>query len=129
VIKAALQQAPVLRLPDFSQPFVVPVAFYSKKLGQHELNWPAHEKELFTIKLALSKWRHYLHGRPFLVYTDNIACRWFLNHPSVSPKLARWLDFFSQFDFELHHVKGVQNIVADALSRHMPRQPMALLMI
>jgi hypothetical protein len=97
VIKAALQQAPILRLPDFDEQFVVttdasrlccggvlsqrhdgfdhPVAFYSKKFGQHELNWPAHEKELYAIKLALAKWRHYLYGRPFLIYTDNIACR------------------------------------------------------
>ncbi|GMF26396.1 unnamed protein product [Phytophthora lilii] len=70
-VKLALQQAPVLRLPDFDKPFIVrtdashncvggvlsqlqdghdlPVAFYSKKLGVHELNWPVHEKKLFAI--------------------------------------------------------------------------------
>lgn len=138
-LKLALQQAPVLKLPDFNKKFLVttdasgycvgavlsqhlgtddhPIAFYSKKLGLHEINWPAHEKELLAIKLALEKWRHYLHGRPFDVYTDNSACRWMLHHPKVSPKLARFLTFFSQFDFVLHHVRGVQNVVADALSR------------
>ncbi len=29
----------------------------------------------------------------------------------------RWLDFLSQFDFEISHVKGKDNVVADALSR------------
>lgn len=138
-LKVALQQAPVLRLPDFSKSFVVttdasdisaggvlsqifgsedhPIAFFSKKFGIHERNWPAHEKELFAIKMALEKWRHYLHGRHFEVFTDNSACKWLLHHPRVSPKLARYLDFFSQFEFTLHHVKGSLNVVADALSR------------
>ncbi|OWZ12813.1 LOW QUALITY PROTEIN: Retroelement pol Polyprotein [Phytophthora megakarya] len=75
-IKLALQQSPVLRSPDFQKHFVVttdashaciggvlsqihdgaalPVAFFSKKLGAHELNWPVHEKELFAIKQALT---------------------------------------------------------------------------
>uniref|UniRef100_H3GL48 Reverse transcriptase n=1 Tax=Phytophthora ramorum TaxID=164328 RepID=H3GL48_PHYRM len=61
-IKLTLQHPPVLRLPDFDRPFIVttdaghactggvlsqlhdgsdiPVAFFSKKLGPHELNWP-----------------------------------------------------------------------------------------
>ncbi|KAE9271682.1 hypothetical protein PF001_g28270 [Phytophthora fragariae] len=96
-IKLALQHAPVLRLPDFKKTFIVttdashaciggvlsqmhggndlPVAFFSKKLGPHELNWPVHEKELFAIKQALTRWRRYLHGVSFEVYTDNSACK------------------------------------------------------
>nr|CCA16990.1 AlNc14C28G2713 [Albugo laibachii Nc14] len=35
----------------------------------------------------------------------------------VSPEMARMLTFFSQFDFVLHRVKGLSNVVADALSR------------
>ncbi|KAF0701453.1 hypothetical protein As57867_008033, partial [Aphanomyces stellatus] len=91
-IKLHLQQAPVLQFPDHDKPFIVtadasdlccgavlsqmdgvgdehPIAFMSKKLGVHEKNWPAHEKELFAIKLALTKWRHYLLGQHFDVYT------------------------------------------------------------
>ncbi|KAF1328523.1 Retroelement pol polyprotein, partial [Globisporangium splendens] len=143
-LKLALQQAPTLRLPDFDWRFTVttdasgycmgsvlsqkidgfdaPIAFYSKKFGQYEEKWPAHEKELLAIKFALSKWRHYLHGRQFDVFTDNSACRWMLHHPKVTPKLARMLAFFSQLDFVLHHVKGSTNVVADALSRPGPEE-------
>ncbi|KAF1319500.1 Pol protein, partial [Globisporangium splendens] len=124
-LKLALQQAPVLKLPDFAEKFTVttdaagycmggvlsqtvngedhPIAFYSKKFGSHEKSWPAHEKELCAIRTALDKWRHYLHGRPFDVFTDNSACRWMLHHPNVSPKMAR-----------------SNNVVADALSRPNP---------
>ena len=86
-------------------------------LGIYKLNWTTHEKELLAIKLALEKWRHYLYGRKFDIYTDNTACKWFLHHPEVSPNLARYLKFFSQFTFKLHHVQGHLNLVADALSR------------
>ncbi|KAF0710524.1 hypothetical protein As57867_005504, partial [Aphanomyces stellatus] len=139
-IKVALQQAPVLQLPDYHKPFVVttdasgyccgavisqldangndrPIAFLSKRLGPHESNWPAHEKELYAIKLALGKWRHYLHGNRFDVYTDNSCCKWFMTTPVLTPKLTRWLEFFSCFDFALHHRPGKLNVVADALSR------------
>uniref|UniRef100_A0AAV1TTG3 Reverse transcriptase/retrotransposon-derived protein RNase H-like domain-containing protein n=1 Tax=Peronospora matthiolae TaxID=2874970 RepID=A0AAV1TTG3_9STRA len=138
-LKLALQQDPTLKLPDFTHPFIVTtdasgfcmggvlsqrinnsdhaIAFYSKHLGPHVLKWPAHEKELLAIKNALEKWRPYLHGRHFSVYTDKSACKWMLHHPKVSPKMARMLTFFSQFDFVLHHVKGRSNVVADALSR------------
>ena len=29
----------------------------------------------------------------------------------------RWLEFLSQFDFEILHIKGKENVVADTLSR------------
>ncbi|KAF0706226.1 hypothetical protein As57867_006768, partial [Aphanomyces stellatus] len=139
-IMLALQQAPVLQLPDYHKPFVVTtdasgyccgtvisqldangndrtIAFLSKRLGPHESNWPAHEKELYAIKLALGKWRHYLHGNRFDVYTDNSCCKWFMTTPVLTPKLTRWLEFFSCFGFALHHRPGKLNVVADALSR------------
>ncbi|KAF1328302.1 Retroelement pol polyprotein, partial [Globisporangium splendens] len=138
-LKDALQRAPVLKLPDFDREFIVttdasghcvggvlsqkygsadhPIAFYSKKLGTHELNWPTHEKELFAIKMGLEKWRHYLYGKPFILFTDNSACPWLLHHPKVSAKLARYLTFIAQFNFQIHHVSGSLNAVADALSR------------
>ena len=128
VLKTALQQAPVLRLPDFEKRFVVatdaskhaiggvlsqqfedgmhPVAYFSKTLGKHELNWSTYEKELFAIKMALEKWRHYLYGVEFDVYTDNSACSWFLQQSGVTGRLARWLVFFSQYNFRIHHLKG-----------------------
>ena len=47
---------------------------FSNFFGIHEQGWPAHEQEIMAIKTALAKWRHYLHGRSFDVYTDNNAC-------------------------------------------------------
>ncbi|KAF1334823.1 Retroelement pol polyprotein, partial [Globisporangium splendens] len=50
-----------------------PIAFYSKKFGYYKEKWPAHEKELLAIEIALSKWRHYLHGCSANVVADALS--------------------------------------------------------
>ncbi len=35
----------------------------------------------------------------------------------VHRRNVRWLEFLSQFDFEIAHIKGKENVVADTLSR------------
>ncbi|OWZ14554.1 Retroelement [Phytophthora megakarya] len=146
-VKEMLQRSPVLRLPDFTRQFFVtkdasdiaaggvlsqihptgehPVAYLSRKLSDTERRWPAHEKELFAIKFCLEKWRPYLLGSMFTVYTDSIACKWFFTKKQSSPKLLRWFDLFGQFTFEVHHRVGRTNVVADILSR--PIQSSAVL--
>ena len=65
----------------------------------------------------LIRWRNYLHGVSFKFYTDNSACKWYLQHPRLSDRLARGLDLFSSLDSSLYHRTGALNVVADALSR------------
>lgn len=52
-----------------------------------------------------------------MFYTDNIACKWFFTKKQPSPKLLRWMDTFSQYQFDIFHCAGRTNVVADALSR------------
>ena len=40
-----------------------------------------------------------------------------LEQPDLNPKQARWLAFLSEYHFELKHIKGKENKIADALSR------------
>ena len=37
--------------------------------------------------------------------------------PSLSQRQARWVEFISEFDFEIKYLKVRENVVADALSR------------
>ena len=50
-----------------------PVKFLSKRLTSDESNYSATERELVAIKLALERWRHFLVGKRFQVYTDHAA--------------------------------------------------------
>jgi len=134
-LKEALMSAPILQTPNYDKDFVVttdasnfaiggvlaqdglPVAFYSQKLHGAELNWTVHEKELYAVKMALEKWEHYLGQKKFKVLTDNRAITYLHTQEKLSQKQARWLEFFSRFNFEVTHTPGKDNIIADALSR------------
>ena len=83
-LKAGMATAPVLRLPDFEQQFVVttdasdvaietileqdfgsglqPIAFSSRKLDATEIRYSAYERELLGIVWAIGQWKHYFQG-------------------------------------------------------------------
>ena len=84
---------------------------------------------------ALDKFRRFLEHAEFLLETDNQALSWLLAHPWQLGKIGRWVVKISSFKFKVQHIRGTQNVVADALSRMFsqpsevqPEQPCALLL-
>lgn len=53
----------------------------------------------------------------FTLLTDHAALTYLHTTATVSRRNARWLEFLSQFTFDIKHIKGKENVVADALSR------------
>lgn len=94
-----------------------PIAYESRKLTPTEANYPTHDREMLAIVHAFKVWRCYLDNTRVDVYTDHASLIHFFKQPNLSPRQARWSEYLSQFDYVLHHVKGVANVVADALSR------------
>ncbi|GBG60963.1 hypothetical protein CBR_g18562 [Chara braunii] len=94
-----------------------PIAFYSRKLLPAEINYTADEREVLAVVYATRHWRHYLHGAPFTVRTDNSVVQAFLTKPKLSPQQTRWWRDLSEFIFTTQPIKGETNRVADALSR------------
>ena len=66
---------------------------------------------------ALDKFRRFLEHAEFLLETDNQALPWLLTHPRQLGKIGRWVVKISSFKFKVQHIRGSQNVVADALSR------------
>lgn len=66
----------------------------------------------------LEKWRCYLEGVRFRVITDHQPNIYFQSMKQVSPRLARWYERISLFDFEWQYKPGRLN-VADSLSRNL----------
>ncbi|GMF41704.1 unnamed protein product [Phytophthora fragariaefolia] len=54
--------------------------------------------------------------RPFVVYTDHASLRMAIKPPHISQRMARWLSFFAEYDFQVEYKPGRLNVVADALS-------------
>ena len=95
-----------------------PVAFYSRKFSSAECNYTTREQELLAIKECLRTWRHYVQGIPIQVHTDHDSLRFINTQENLTGRLARWFEFFQEYLItEIKHVKGVENVVADALSR------------
>ena len=97
-----------------------PISFFSRKLKPAEVRYSAFDRELLAIYLSLRHFRHMVEGRrEFSVYTDHKPLTRALTSRSTqhTPRQIRHLDFVSQFTSDIRHVKGVENPVADALSR------------
>ncbi|WVZ71283.1 hypothetical protein U9M48_019885 [Paspalum notatum var. saurae] len=88
-LKKRLTTAPVLTLPDLTKSFTVycdaskeglgcvlmqegkVIAYASRQLRKHEVNYPIHDLELAAVVHALKIWRHYLFGNRCEIYTDH----------------------------------------------------------
>ncbi|KAE8897346.1 hypothetical protein PF003_g18937 [Phytophthora fragariae] len=140
-VKQGLTEAPILAVADQDRPFHVVcdasdfaigcalmqhdhegrdrvVYYQSRQLNPAERNYPVHDKELLAMKYALAKFRVYLLGsRPFVVYTDHASLRTAIKSPHSSQRMARWLSFFAEYNFQVEYKPGRLNVVADALSR------------
>ena len=96
-----------------------PISFFSRKMTPAETRYSTFDRELLAVYLAIKHSRHFLEGRLFHVLTDHKPLTFALNTRSdrYSPRQARHLDYISQFTSTIRHVQGMDNVVADALSR------------
>eukprot|EP00253_Pinus_taeda_P017231 PITA_17231 len=134
-LKHLLTTTPILSIADPNKDYVVctdaskeglggvlmqdgrVIAYESRKLKEHEQKYSAYDLELAAVIHALKMWRHYLMGRKFLLHTDHHSLTNYFSQPTLNARQARWVDFLSGFDFDIKHLQGKENKVADALSR------------
>ncbi|WVZ75772.1 hypothetical protein U9M48_023804 [Paspalum notatum var. saurae] len=133
--KKLLTSTPVLAQPDVTKPFDVycdasgnglgyivmqdgrVIAYASRQLRKHEVNYPTHDLELAAVVDALKIWRHYLLGNTCHIYTDHKSLKYILTQPELNMRQRRWLEFLKDYDLEIHYLPSKANVVADALSR------------
>lgn len=89
-LKKAMTEPPVLALLNFAKPFVTesdasgkgigavlmpegrPIAFLSQALKGKALNLSTYEKELLALVLCVQKWRPYLLGHRFFLFSPKL---------------------------------------------------------
>lgn len=144
-LKTALTSPPLLTYPDFTKPFILEtdasleglgavltqihddnkrhvIAYASRTLRNSEKsmkNYSSAKLELLALKWAIcEKFKQYLTGNKFIVYTDNTPITHIQSKNSkLAAAQAKWVQDLQAFDFDLVYKKGNHNIPADALSR------------
>jgi hypothetical protein len=93
---------------------VRPVGFYSRKPTPAEGHYGTYDRELVGLRDGCLHFRYQLLGVPFTVLTDHSSLRRILSQPESTVLV---FDSDDQMT-EISHVKGSDNVVADALSRY-----------
>ena len=56
-------------------------------------------------------------GKRFDLRIDHNGLKYLFDHPTLNATQSGWLEFLSEYDFEINHIKGKENKVVDALNR------------
>ncbi|GKA86356.1 putative reverse transcriptase domain-containing protein, partial [Tanacetum coccineum] len=134
-LKDKLCNVPILALPDGLKDFVVyydtsrirlgyvliqrgkVIAYASRQMKIHEKNYTTHDLELGAVVFTLKIWRHYLYGTKSVIYMNHKSLQHIFSLKELNMRHHRWIELFSDYDYEIRYHPGKANVVADALSR------------
>ena len=139
-LKKILSSYPVLRFPDFSKRFILQtdaskhgfgavlmqeddagvtyvIAYASARLTPAQQKLTSSRLECAASVWAMVYFKHYLVGRKFLLRTDNLTLKWIKKQDDADGTFGRLLIEAQEFDFDIEHIPGKKNVVADLLSR------------
>ena len=141
-VKLLLASSPVLSAPDFDRPFSVavdasesgagavllqvgldgvehPVAYFSRKFNRHQQVYSTVEREALALILAVQHFEVYLGSSPSPIdlFTDHNPLVFIDRMRNQNQRIMRWSLILQQYPLKIQHIRGKDNIVADALSR------------
>lgn len=82
-----------------------------------QLNYITTEKELLAVVFTFDKLRSYIVEAKVVVYIDHSTIKYLIAKKDAKPRLIRWVLLLHEFDLKIRDKKGVENQVADHLSR------------
>jgi hypothetical protein len=141
-LKQLLMKPPVLLVPDYNKQFKLlvdacdigtgavlmqkgedgldhPLAYFSRKLNKHQVNYSTIEKETLALVLAVQHFEIYISAGtfPVMVFTDHNPLRYLNQFKNKNRRLTRWSLYLQEYDLHIQHIAGKENILADSLSR------------
>lgn len=138
-LKTALTTAPVLGFPNMNKDFYLSadasgtalgyvlgqkdhgkenvIAYGGRALSKHERNWSVTDQECLAIIEGIKAFGQYLSHRKFTIYTDHKALSYLRSIKDPKGRIARWIMFLENYDYEVIYRPGTQNGAADGVSR------------
>ena len=93
------------------------IAYASTTFNPAQRNYSTIEQELEAIRWAVSVFRHFILGVPFLLHTDHRPLVYMANMTKCNSRIMRTFHELSEYDFLVKYRPGKANAVADTLSR------------
>ena len=93
------------------------IYYASNTLDSAQSNYTTTEKDFLAVVFALDKFRSYIVGSPIIIFIDHAAPKYLLSKQDTEPRLIRWILLCQEFNLTIKDKKGVENEVADHLSR------------
>ena len=75
------------------------------------------KREGIAMVYSLQKFRHYLLGSHFKMFTDHSALKYLVNKPILGGRICRWIILFQEYDYEIIVKPRRLNLGPDHLSR------------
>ena len=139
ILKVKLNNAPIIIALNWNLPFEImcdvsdfalgvvlckrfdkhfrPIYYASKTSNLAQENYTTNEKELLAVVYAFDKFHPYLIWSKTTVFIDHSAMKYLFAKQDAKTRLIWWVLLLQEFDFEIMNKKGMENVVADHLSR------------
>jgi hypothetical protein len=92
------------------------IAYASRALRPHELNYPTHDLELAAVVHAFKIWRHYLMYNRCNIFTDHKSLKYIFTQSELNMRQRRWLELIKDYDLEVHYHPGKANVLRTLLA-------------
>ena len=89
-----------------------------RKCSPFEANYASYKGEMAALVAGVRKFDKFLSYAPFVVRTDNSVLKYLVTIKNPDGILFRWLQELQHYCFRVEHIPGVQNCLADGISRH-----------
>ena len=105
------------------------MCYYSRKLLCYQVSYSTIEKEALGLIMSLNDFDVYVKGtgKSVEVHTDHYSCILVFLHKmkNSNSRLMRWCLILQDYKLDIKHVRGRDNVIADALSRvpDVPQSP------
>ena len=96
-----------------------PVCYFSKNFSKCQKNYSTIEKECLALILSIQHFEVYISSSSSLVtvYTDHNPLTFLRKMKNKNQRLLRWTLLLHEYNLDIRHIKGRENVVAEALSR------------
>ena len=139
ILKEFLQQASILRYPDPQASYTLytdaskyvyagvltqhnnstdhPITYVSGLFHGSQLNWATLTKEAYAIYMSVKKLSFYIDTAKITVKSDHLPLKKFLEKNTLNSKVNNWAVELESQDRTFEYIPGIQNTLADTLSR------------